>query len=70
MAACGILIGVLATYLLKAVLHLRVPVLEFSVTAGWVAAAVCIAFIGALLGALYPALKAAAKDPIEALAYE
>jgi putative ABC transport system permease protein len=29
-----------------------------------------IAFIGAILGATYPAVKAATKDPIDALAYE
>jgi ABC-type lipoprotein release transport system permease subunit len=29
-----------------------------------------IAFIGAILGALYPALKAASKDSIDALSYE
>ena len=29
--------------------------------------AVLIAFIGAILGALYPALKAASKDPIDAV---
>lgn len=70
LAVCGIVAGVTATYLLKAVLRFKVPVLEFAVTPGWVAASVGIALVGALLGALYPALKAAGKDPIEALSYE
>lgn len=70
LAMCGIIVGVLATYLLRAVLHVRFPQLEFAVTPQWVATAVCIALVGATLGALYPALKAAGKDPIEALAYE
>jgi putative ABC transport system permease protein len=32
--------------------------------------ATIIAIIGALAGAVYPAFKAAQKDPIDALAYE
>jgi putative ABC transport system permease protein len=32
--------------------------------------ATLIALVGATLGALYPAYKAAQKDPIDALAYE
>jgi putative ABC transport system permease protein len=36
----------------------------------WMLRAAIIAIIGAILGALYPALKAAQKDPIDALAYE
>jgi putative ABC transport system permease protein len=48
----------------------KTPQLEFAVTPEWVLTAVLIALVGATLGALYPALKAAAKDPIDALAYE
>jgi putative ABC transport system permease protein len=70
LAICGIIVGVAATYLLRTVLHVKVPQLEFAVTPGWVLAAVLIALVGASLGALYPALKAAGKDPIEALAYD
>jgi putative ABC transport system permease protein len=40
------------------------------VTGKWILISTVIAIIGAILGALYPAYKAAQKDPIEALAYE
>jgi putative ABC transport system permease protein len=49
---------------------LRFPTLSFQVTGVWVVYAVAIALGGALLGALYPAFKAARKDPIDALSYE
>jgi putative ABC transport system permease protein len=70
LAILGILIGVAATYVLRNVLHDRFPTLSFLVTLTWVFKAVAIALCGALFGALYPALKAARKDPIEALSYE
>jgi putative ABC transport system permease protein len=37
---------------------------------GWIARAALIALASAVAGALYPAFKAAQKDPIDALAYE
>jgi len=70
LAVCGIAIGVTITYLLRAFLAAKLPQLEFEVTLAWVAKAAGIALLGAIFGALYPALKAAAKDPIDALAYE
>jgi putative ABC transport system permease protein len=70
LAIVGIALGVAATYLLRNVLHARFPTLSFQVTLGWVINAIAIALCGALLGALYPALKAARKDPIDALSYE
>ena len=36
----------------------------------WWVRSLVIAFVGAVLGAAYPAFKAASKDPIDALAYE
>jgi putative ABC transport system permease protein len=66
----GIALGVGATFVLKAVMDNRFPTLPFPVSPHWIVNATIIAFLGALVGAMYPALKAAGKDPIEALAYE
>jgi putative ABC transport system permease protein len=66
----GIVLGIVATFLIKVGMDVRFPTIPFPVTSGWIIAATLIAFGGALVGASYPALKAARKDPIEALAYE
>ncbi|HEY5211740.1 MAG TPA: FtsX-like permease family protein [Acidobacteriaceae bacterium] len=70
LAIVGTTLGVSLTYLLRNILHNRFPTLSFQVTLHWVFNAIAIALCGALLGALYPALKAARKDPIDALSYE
>jgi len=69
-AAVGIVLGVAASYALSAILEARFPTLDFVINLPWVWKAVLIAFAGSLLGAVYPAFKAASKDPIDALAYE
>jgi putative ABC transport system permease protein len=46
------------------------PTLNVIVNLSWILKATGIALVGAILGALYPAYKAAQKDPIDALAYE
>jgi putative ABC transport system permease protein len=46
------------------------PTLPFLVTTHWRVYGAVIALIGSILGAIYPAWKAASKDPIDALAYE
>jgi putative ABC transport system permease protein len=66
----GILLGIALTMGIKFGLSLRFPTLPFIISAAWMTRGVAIAFVGALLGAVYPALKAARKDPIDALAYE
>jgi putative ABC transport system permease protein len=66
----GILLGIALTMLIKLGLSMRFPTLPFIISAEWMTRGVLIAFVGALLGAVYPALKAASKDPIDALAYE
>lgn len=70
LAAAGIVLGVGASYLLGAILQSKMPTLEFVINGPWVLRGVVLAIVGAILGALYPAWKAASKDPIDALAYD
>ena len=58
LALVGIVVGVGVTFLLRAILHVKMSQLEFELTPAWVAKAAVIALFGATLGALYPALKA------------
>jgi putative ABC transport system permease protein len=66
----GIIVGIVFTEGLKVLLGYRFPTLPFPITSDWRVRAAVIAFVGSLLGAIYPAWKAARKDPIDALAYE
>ncbi len=69
-ALVGTVLGVLSSFALSVGLNARFPTLDFVINLPWVWKSIVIAFIGSLLGALYPAFKAASKDPIDALAYE
>jgi putative ABC transport system permease protein len=70
LAIVGILLGTLISLLTRRVILIEKPMLRLFWSNEWVVRATIIALTGALLGALYPAFKAAQKDPIEALAYE
>jgi len=69
LAIAGIIVGVLFSLAARAGIDGRTT-LRVIVTGGWILKATAIAILGAVLGALYPAFKAAQKDPIDALAYE
>jgi putative ABC transport system permease protein len=70
MALAGVVLGVAATVGVKLLVAHLFPTQRFEITTPWVAKGAAIAFVGAMLGALYPAWMAARKDPIDALAYE
>jgi putative ABC transport system permease protein len=70
LAVTGVVVGIVSTFGVRALLHLRFPTFAFEMTAGWMGWGTLIAFCGSLFGALYPAWMAARKDPIDALAYE
>ncbi|HEX4784243.1 MAG TPA: ABC transporter permease [Candidatus Sulfotelmatobacter sp.] len=70
LAAAGIIAGIVISMVTRRVIMFERPVLRLFWSNQWVLRAAIIAVVGALLGALYPALKAAQRDPIDALAYE
>jgi putative ABC transport system permease protein len=71
LAVAGIGLGLLVSAFARAAIVNRIPTIRLQpLTAGWTLRVTVIAIVGALLGAIYPAIKAARKDPIDALAYE
>jgi putative ABC transport system permease protein len=69
LAVGGIIVGIIFSLTVRVAIDHR-STLRVVVTGGWIIKATAIAIVGAILGALYPAYKAAQKDPIDALAYE
>ena len=70
LAIVGIAIGILISLTTRRVIMFERPVQQLYWSSAWVLRATIIAIAGALAGALYPAVKAARRDPIDALAYE
>lgn len=70
LAVAGVMMGVALSWVGKGVMKSMFPTLLVVLTGRWMVQAAVLALVGALLGAAYPAWKAARKDPIDALAYE
>jgi len=66
----GVILGIAFSYGARMGLKARFQTLPVLITYAWLIKAAIIALVGSLLGASYPAIKAAQKDPIDALAYE
>lgn len=65
----GVLLGLAAAFLASIGIG-RAFELAFEFSAGWIGTAVGIAIAGSLIGALYPAWRASAIDPVEVMANE
>ena len=70
LAIAGIVVGTIVSLVTRHIILIELPTQRLFWSNGWVVRATVLALVGALAGALYPAYKAAQKDPIEALAYE
>ncbi len=70
LALAGIVAGIGISLVAAYTIHYKLPTVPVEFTSGWVLRAAVIAILGSMIGATYPAFKAAQKDPIDALAYE
>ena len=70
LAALGTIAGIAISFLASHAIKAKFRTLPVNIQPNWIGYAVIIAIVGAILGAVYPAFKAAQKDPIDALAYE
>jgi putative ABC transport system permease protein len=70
MVALGVIFGVLCTYGVVGILRETSPTLQIAIEGAWIVRAILLTIAGAIAGALYPALRAARSDPVDALAYE
>jgi putative ABC transport system permease protein len=70
LALAGIAVGIAVSLAARVGIQHRWPLVHIDQSSVWMLRATIIALVGATCGAIYPAFKAAGKDPIEALAYE
>lgn len=70
LAIAGIVLGTIVSFMVRRIILIELPTQRLFWSNAWVLRATMIALAGAVAGALYPAYKAAQKDPIDALAYE
>jgi putative ABC transport system permease protein len=66
----GAILGIIGTYATTAVLHRTSPTLQIQIPTPWIGGSILVAIVGALIGAAYPAIRAAQSDPVDALACE
>jgi putative ABC transport system permease protein len=65
----GVAVGVLLTLLARLAV-MRTTSLTIEIEPRWVLIALAVGLLGGTIGALYPALRAARQDAVEALSYE
>jgi putative ABC transport system permease protein len=66
----GVLLGTGVSELIRKIITWRFPTLQVQMNLNEIAFACMLGLIAGLLGALYPAYKAARMDPVKALSYE
>jgi putative ABC transport system permease protein len=70
LCAAGIVAGFGLSYLVRSIVIDRFPLLSVLISAEWLVMSAALAVIGATLGSLYPAIRAARQDTIQSLTYD
>jgi putative ABC transport system permease protein len=70
LAIAGIVVGISVSLMARIGIQQHWPLVHIDKSTEWIVRATLVAIVGAAGGAIYPAYKAAQKDPIDALAYE
>src|SRR5207247_5057353 len=66
----GVLIGIGSSFVIAKTITAVFPTLTILITPDWVGKATVFAVLSGIIGSLYPSLKAAKQDPVEALPSE
>jgi len=69
-AILGVAIGLGSSFIIGRVVQAIFPTVIILIPPEWMLKAAIFAVLSGLIGAVYPSIKAAARDPVEALAYE
>ena len=70
LAVAGAIAGILMSFGTQWIMRIFVPTMPMMIVHAWWPWAALIALVGSMIGAIYPGLKAARQDAIEALAYD
>jgi putative ABC transport system permease protein len=70
LAVIGVVAGIAGTWFARKLILASFPTLSIDLTIEWAGRAAVLAMVGSLIGAFYPALRAAQLDPVDALSYE
>ena len=66
----GVIFGIVASEIIRFIIISRFPTLQVSITLFDLGKGLVLGVLAGVLGALYPAYKAARMDPVQALSYE
>jgi putative ABC transport system permease protein len=70
LAVAGAIVGITMSYGTRALLRAAAPTMTMAIAYSWWPGAAGVALAGSIVGAVYPGLKAARQDAIEALTYD